>query len=52
MADDDGIEIVAVASDTALGAEVTILVPHWEQNRASSGFCLPQAVQNGMVMAS
>ena len=24
------------------------LVPHWAQKRASSGFCLPQAVQNGM----
>jgi hypothetical protein len=27
-------------------------VPHWAQKRASSGFCLPQAVQNGMGSSS
>jgi hypothetical protein len=27
-------------------------VPHWAQNRASSGFCLPQLVQNGIAQLS
>src|SRR5207342_3242794 len=46
--------IVAVDSPAdsvgaAAGASaVTSRVPHWEQKRASSGFCLPHAVQNGI----
>jgi hypothetical protein len=46
--------IVAVDSpegSVAAGAGLSVWtrrVPHCEQKRASSGFCLPQAVQNGM----